>query len=84
MSVCDSVECTSSFEDEETPDHRGMSNVEMLPTVSSDQPRPSISQPRVVSPVYTQPRQTFTATFDDHGTWYIFEYKTFMFDLCLD
>ena len=65
MGVCDSAESTLNFEDDETPDG---GSAEMLPTSSGDQPRPSMSQPRVVGSVFTQPRETLTAAFDDCGT----------------
>lgn len=66
MDVCDSVESSLNIEDEEMPDQ---GSAEMLLTSFGDQARPSVSQPRVVGSVFTQPRETLTTTFDDRGTW---------------
>jgi len=66
--VCDSVESASNFEDEESRE-RGTSNVEVLPTSSSDQPWPSTSHPQVVSTVFSQSHEPLIAALDDHGTW---------------
>jgi len=60
------VESTLNNEDEEIPDRR--SNIVELPgTTSVDQPWPSVSERRVVSPVFTRPRRTQTPT-SDEGT----------------
>jgi len=51
----------------------------MLPTSFGDQPRPGMSPPRVVGSVFTQPRETLTAAFDDRGTWDVCECEVFTF-----
>jgi len=70
--VCGSVESMLNFEDKETPD-QGIDNVVMLPTSYIDQPRHSMSQPRVVSSMFVQPHEAFTPASDDRGMCHVCE-----------